>query len=222
MKTIKTKLNLIMVSLVLLLAAPMANAFYMAEAGRWINRDPFPDSGFALLRQGNGARGPISAGGNLYGFVVNTPTQRVDPLGLFEFDSSCTEDNQTAVKNSFSRACEEAIKSDCFKCLSPEQKQKMMDNCKSGGAGKKVVCKPKGDKDCAGYCGRVPFADKEEKNYGDTIWLCESYFNGACGDGKCTIMHEMVHSAANQRHPQPFDVEKCIGCEVPANYKELP
>ena len=54
-----------MVLLALFLAAPMANAFYMAEAGRWITRDPMHENG----------------GNNLYTFNLNGPTKYIDPFG---------------------------------------------------------------------------------------------------------------------------------------------
>jgi hypothetical protein len=104
MKTIKTKLNLIMVSLVLLLAAPMANAFYMAEAGRWITRDPLGEAGFEAVRivcaERNSnlnlasassldpsavswsSRGVWGDAQNFYMFVKNRPINAIDFDGL--------------------------------------------------------------------------------------------------------------------------------------------
>jgi hypothetical protein len=84
MKTIKTKLSLLMVSLALFLAAPVTNAFYMAEAGRWINRDPVHEYGFESLPRGRDA--VILIGNDksvsLFTFVGNQPVRNMDAFGL--------------------------------------------------------------------------------------------------------------------------------------------
>ena len=49
-----------------LLATASAQAFYNAQAGRWLNRDPIAESG----------------GANVHGFEANAPIQNLDPLGL--------------------------------------------------------------------------------------------------------------------------------------------
>lgn len=50
----------------LLSLTEMASAFYDANLGRWLNRDPIGENG----------------GLNVYGFVSNSPIHRFDPLGL--------------------------------------------------------------------------------------------------------------------------------------------
>ncbi len=55
--------------------------FYDPNLQRWINRDPFGERGFEVLRRGAPySRG--STGPNLYTFVRNNPNSALDPFGL--------------------------------------------------------------------------------------------------------------------------------------------
>ena len=63
----KTRCLLVLAALLLLLEAH-APAFYDPGTGRWLSKDPIGEKG----------------GANLYGFVSNSPTKRIDPLGLVE------------------------------------------------------------------------------------------------------------------------------------------
>jgi hypothetical protein len=65
MKTLLLK-HLLATVCAFLFAASDVHAFYMAEAGRWINRDPIAETG----------------GMNLYSFVVNQPMRFMDRWGL--------------------------------------------------------------------------------------------------------------------------------------------
>lgn len=64
-----------------------ASAFYDANLGRWINRDPYGDTGTPVLR--NVRRSTLRTqpwesyyDRNLYAFVKNTTPNAIDPLGL--------------------------------------------------------------------------------------------------------------------------------------------
>lgn len=96
MKTTKS----ILVILFALLTVQIASAYYCPSTGRWLSRDPIGEPGFQALqtasspsRIGNSvlqssgrwvSRDPIEEKGglNLYGFVVNSPVNTVDFLGL--------------------------------------------------------------------------------------------------------------------------------------------
>ena len=56
----------------------MAPAFYDANLGRWVNRDPINEHGFNLLARSVTSRDD----NNLYRFVANDPISRIDPYGL--------------------------------------------------------------------------------------------------------------------------------------------
>jgi len=58
--------------------------YYNPDTGRWLNRDPMEEKAFKVPsdRNGKGLRES-----NLYNFVRNNPSRRVDPLGLR--DCSC-------------------------------------------------------------------------------------------------------------------------------------
>lgn len=62
----KLKMRLLLLAGLLSGFAPIAQAFYNPNAGRWLSRDPIGEEG----------------GKNVYGFVGNKPTRHVDALGL--------------------------------------------------------------------------------------------------------------------------------------------
>src|SRR5688572_24293502 len=67
MKIAKRKMGWLTGALLLwLAAAPLAQAFYNPNTGRWLSRDPIEERG----------------GKNLYRFAHNRPTWKVDVLGL--------------------------------------------------------------------------------------------------------------------------------------------
>lgn len=114
MKTTKQNIANIFLFLAVLLASQSALAFYDPSTGRWLSRDPLGERGFQALQRATYshtvtatappasgthwiARNPvvsdvqrrtkIIAGANLYSFVKNIPTGRIDPFGLS--DCSC-------------------------------------------------------------------------------------------------------------------------------------
>lgn len=82
--TMKVKISgtrWLIASLLLWLAAvSLAQAFYNPSTGRWLNRDPFGEAGFELLR-GKGSN-LFGDGPNVFEFVKNDPLNRYDALGL--------------------------------------------------------------------------------------------------------------------------------------------
>jgi hypothetical protein len=71
----------------LALTAEPISAFYDPSGGRWINRDPLVDTGFALLHGFSGI--PLTDGPNLYAFIQNSPTLHYDLFGLASCTYSC-------------------------------------------------------------------------------------------------------------------------------------
>ena len=67
------KKRLLQLSIFLFLAST-THAYYQAEQGRWLNRDPIEERG----------------GVNVYGFVGNNLIGNIDPLGLVQNDSLAT------------------------------------------------------------------------------------------------------------------------------------
>ena len=194
--------------------------FYAPNLQRWLNRDPYDEDGFQLIRKNNGLRGPTKGNKNFYVFVVNAPIAKTDPLGLVEFDGSCSEKQQGQVNASFKRGCDKAKENGCFdKCFSNDKNgSKMKGYCNNGAAGVKFSCAPTSDtKHCPGNnltCGKTDSG---------VVYLCPRMFQGGCGDFACTIMHELVHTTSDDYdHKQgnagsnvPYDVANCLGlnCE---------
>lgn len=75
--TLKTKLA----TLAAFAFVATASAFYNAEVGRWLSRDPIGDQGFFVIH--TPAATPQVHEPNVYGFVRNRPISDYDYLGLF-------------------------------------------------------------------------------------------------------------------------------------------
>ena len=114
MKTLKQQFIIGGTLLIALWTAQTASAWYDPSTGRWLSRDPIGEPGFQALQRATYShtvaattppasgtrwitRSPvvsdvhrsteIIAGANLYSFVKNIPTGRIDPFGLS--DCSC-------------------------------------------------------------------------------------------------------------------------------------
>jgi hypothetical protein len=96
-------------------------AFYNPQPGRWLSRDPVGEAGFILVVSGPE---PIHTQDldedeptttrstrhrperlSLYGFVLNGPQNRVDPLGLISFDR-CSEQQKMMLTGAWNSVCE--------------------------------------------------------------------------------------------------------------------
>jgi RHS repeat-associated protein len=62
--------------------AASALAVYNPQTGRWLSRDPIGEGGARVLLRGSQGSASLAELGNLYAFVVNTPLNGVDKLGL--------------------------------------------------------------------------------------------------------------------------------------------
>lgn len=114
MKIAKQNITNIILFMAVLLVSQSASAFYDPSTGRWLSRDPIGEPGFQAIQRATCThlvaapappasrtrwitRSPvlsdvhrsteIIAGMNLYSFVKNMPTDRIDPFGLS--DCSC-------------------------------------------------------------------------------------------------------------------------------------
>jgi len=79
MKTEINKLKTLVTLVAALAMAHAASAFYDANLGRWINRDPLGERGFENVSDNAGA---AQQSENPYSFAMNDPNDRIDPLGL--------------------------------------------------------------------------------------------------------------------------------------------
>ena len=103
MKLRNKELLVVLVSAALLqFGSGIAKAYYNPQTGRWLSRDPVGEPGFQVLQVAGGAAqttlpgsapalpqgrwferdSEVRSGPNLYGFVFNSPVNRVDILGL--------------------------------------------------------------------------------------------------------------------------------------------
>jgi hypothetical protein len=80
------KLALVLAVLAAFMVVDSALAYYNPSTGRFLNRDPIGEPGSILIRQvaarGFIARDPIDDQSNMYRYVRNAPTVRIDPFGL--------------------------------------------------------------------------------------------------------------------------------------------
>ncbi len=94
-----------------LLSHQTAFAYYDPGVQRWLNTDPLGEPGFELVR----GREPdlFGDGPNLYAFVRNSPTQRVDRSGLswggFGFFRRCAMKRCISKVNKWAKKCKDAI-----------------------------------------------------------------------------------------------------------------
>jgi hypothetical protein len=199
------------------LLGPEAQAFYNPSTGRWLSRDPIGEPGFTLLTSTQQARTATTSNEglftskranprlneeNLYGFVLNVPQNRVDPLGLLTFEG-CSTDQQQQIQNNWNSFCQQ-VKSSAFKCcLShfnlPQRLATMCDR-----ADTKIVCQASNTADCG---WSLPF--------GRTIYLGQLGLteDPGCGPLGCTLLHEMTHLAGHWPERWADRVENCLqGC----------
>lgn len=100
----------------------LARATYNPQTGRWLNRDPIEERGFALMTTDSQPeygrrldepepepaadrphREPNSP--NLSGFVLNDPANRVDAFGLISFNG-CSAAKQATLTAAWNSACQ--------------------------------------------------------------------------------------------------------------------
>jgi hypothetical protein len=140
--------------LILLTAVHSAYAFYDPHVGRWVNRDPIGEVG----------------GNNLYGFVRNLPTMRVDYLGQMTV-KSCEQMIANAIESARVASLMEIL--DEKKCPRPD-----------------IVCSC-----CPSYPLRSPGAYWEQQ--GHSIHICLTGSSGANPSQSAfttLVVHEYVHA----------------------------
>jgi hypothetical protein len=84
MNTLHSHLSMVWMLIGLVSSACPATAFYDANAGRWINRDPINEAGFTMDHRGITADIAYEEV-NLYSFVANSPLVNTDLYGLQGF-----------------------------------------------------------------------------------------------------------------------------------------
>ncbi len=84
-----SKLTVGLAILAALMVVDSALAYYSPRLGRFINRDPIGEPGFRVVQSAVAPtaflpRDSVRTQGNVYRYVSNRPTNRIDPLGLDE------------------------------------------------------------------------------------------------------------------------------------------
>ncbi len=203
----KTNINTLGGGLILAVALTMAqaaSAFYDANLGRWINRDPIGEPGFEkVARDLTGGR---SDSLNLYAFVSNDPIDNVDPLGLLKFEG-CSDDQKKQIEQQFkdyAKKLDDQAFKDCM-CNNAGIPGKL--KSLSNDPGLTVKCEAKNTGNCKDACAwSLPG--------GKTIHLCPPPTdpNKTCAPIGCKLLHEMTHQIGHPFEKWPDQVEKCLGC----------
>jgi hypothetical protein len=212
----------ISIGLALLLLATQAQAmrWYSPSTGRWLSRDPIGEPGFALLnlnKQQSNSSGDSNepqelstrqrvAEHNLYGFVLNDPQNRFDPLGLISF-SDCPPSKQADIQAAWDSMCSMVNDPKFQCCVDPSRTtffQLLKRRCSWGNV--RFVCKT-GDAQspCAWSIPSLGIGRGR-------IWIYDNAWDTTrCGQLKCTLAHEMAHILAGR----PFEggiVQKADDC----------
>jgi len=212
-----------MIGLLFATLATNTFAFYNPGQGRWLSRDPIGEPGFTVATTGQQAAAQddsednqlsdISPGReravepNLYGFVLNNPQNRIDPLGLISFSKHCTDDQKAELTAAWNKACQLVNDPHYQCCLNrPGLTQLLKRRCSWGNV--KFTC----NNDQSGICGIT---------MGGTIQTCAHAFRSlgigrgeivvcypgvyACGNVSCTLLHEMGHVLGRPFHTGPVN-----------------
>ena len=188
MKLFKRTLAAPLALFILLTTAHLASAFYDPSLGRWINRDPIGEKG----------------GKNLHVFVGNAPVNNVDALGRIKFDGC--EFREQKIVDGFENFCKK-LDNPAFKCCLghfniPSRLKWMCDNRDN----LTIKCESEKTGSCSDACAW-------SWPGGTTIHMCpQQWDDPRCGDGGCTLLHEMTHMIGHGFETWPGKVEKCLGC----------
>lgn len=184
-----------------------AHAFYDPHVGRFINRDPIGEAGFAVTRQVpavSEANLRVNEG-NLYRMLLNDTINHIDALGLIKFEGC--GDKEGMIQRGLQTYCEK-IKSPEFKCCLghfniPARLKGMCENS----ANITIKCESADSGRCGGACAwSLPG--------GSTIHLCpQQWSNMGCGPVGCTLLHELTHMIGHGFEKWPTKVENCLGCK---------
>lgn len=201
--TLKTKLAI----LVALAFVATASAFYNAETGRWLSRDPIGESGFTLRAS---VRQPSIAADvdvdsasrsrpehamptelNLHGFVLNNPQNFVDLLGLISFDG-CDAGQRAELTAAWNSACAK-IKDPKFRCCVNDSRLLQMYERRCNWGNVQFKCRENNEGLCPWVCAHA----WQSLGIGrGVIVVCRQQFDNPfeCPlNLKCTLMHEMTH-----------------------------
>jgi hypothetical protein len=207
----KTKLMMLALVLIGVMASHKAEAFYNPNTGRWLSRDPVREVGFEMARP-NFRKRIRNEHEGLYTFVKNNTPNNHDAYGLITFEG-CDAGQRASITAAFKDFCSKA-QGDLWGCCMDhgDIRHHVRQRCKSDDL--HVVCEQKETyfNQCAKRCAYT-FA-----GFGSsTVHLCPGFDDeSGCGPIGCTIGHEMVHlvnsfpSSYGETMPQKAEV--CAGC----------
>jgi hypothetical protein len=148
---------------------------------------------------------------NLYGFVLNDPQSRIDPLGLISF-SWWDTNQQSQITAAWKSVCE-MVKDPKFRCCANRSRLLQMFERRCNWGNVKFKCRENDE----GFCPWVCAHAWQSLGIGrGVIVVCKSQFNNPSKcplNLKCTLMHEMTHILGGT----PFGggvVEKVESCCV--------
>lgn len=221
MKKRPFSLHTLSLALLLLCLASTSQAFFNPTVGRWASRDPIGEPGFTLLTSGRQFIVEIASDGegsgslshrrqnevNFYTFVLNSPQNNVDPLGLISFGGNCSDDQKAELTAAWNSACQLVNDPKYQCCLNrPGLTQLLKRRCSWGNV--KFTC----NTNQTGICGIT---------VGGTITTCAHAFRSLaigrgeivicypgiyqCGNISCTMLHEMGHVLGRPFHTGPVN-----------------
>jgi RHS repeat-associated protein len=174
-----------------------------ADTGRWPNRDPLGESGFMLVATGQQPAHthdldedePTTTSRsrheperlNLYGFVLNDPQNRVDPLGLISFDR-CNDQQQAEIGAAWNSICQ-MVNDPKFQCCVGRSTFLQMFKRRCAWGNVKFKCRHNDEGLCPWVCAHA----WQSLGIGrGVIVVCDHWAD--CGlSMKCLLAHEFSH-----------------------------
>lgn len=186
-------------------AASPVHAFYNPSTGKWLSRDPVIDPGFRSTAIGEDREVDPHETVNLHAFLLNDSINKVDFVGLLQFEG-CSPQLQALAQAAFTSTCR-YVKRPEFRCCVghfniPQRLTYMCDH----NSNITIKCKPAGIGLCSDACA-YSFPG------GSTINICgDALTSSKCIGPGCILLHEMTHMIGHGFEKWPVKVQNCLGC----------
>ena len=176
----------------------MASAFYDANLGRWLNRDPIQEA----------------SDNNLYRYTLNSPIDSIDPDGRYVITDTCDATQKGQIKASIVASCAKA-KECANRCPAGTPSLAVAQICDNPKASTPVINCTKTNKEgkACTSCGYSTIGS-------ETINLCPKSFDPSQQSGfdckrDCVIFHEANHAKKGVGLDHGTDMsifDTCMGC----------